>query len=129
MLRGLFPRLFGQFKEGGLVVCQFTASNTGATFTATANSYPGAAMTGSAGQYVLTLGQTVKKLVVVGAHVSCPDEDDLDDFHFLVVNQEDGGAVASTGTVYLTAVDADATPAITAVEDTSIVTVTLYVDR
>lgn len=129
MLRGLFPRLFGQFREGGIVVCQFVASNTGATFTKTANSRVGATFTGSAGQYVLSLGQGVLNMVVVGAHVSCPDEDDLDDFHSLIVNQEDGGVIASTGLAYFTSVDYDATPAITAIEDTSVVTVVLYVNK
>jgi hypothetical protein len=127
MFRGMFPRLFSQFREAGLMVCQFTASNTGATFTATANSRNGATLTGSAGQYLLTLAtqDQCRNLVVVGAHVSCPDEDDLDDFHQLIVNQEDGGVSATAGTVYFTAVDFDATPAITAIEDDSIVTITL----
>lgn len=124
---GMFRRLFSQFREAGLIVCQFTASNTGATFTATANSRNGATFTGSAGQYLLTLatGDRCRNLVVVGAHVSCPDEDDLDDFHQLIVNEEDGGVSATAGTAYFTSVDFDGTPAVTAIEDGSIVTITL----
>ena len=132
MLRGLFPRLFSHFREGGLIVGQFTVSNSGATLTPTANCYSGltmAAGTGT-GQYVLTLAGGARRLVVVAAHCSTFDEDDnVTDGRFITVNQEDGGVVASSGLVYLTSVNMAGTVDEAALPDTAIVTITLIADK
>lgn len=130
MLRGLFPRLFGQFKEGGFIVGQFLVSNSGATLTPTANCYRGLTAAGSAGQYVVTLDDGAKKIVVVGQpHATLPDEDDPTDARLVFVNGEDA-IDAGAGTIALTSLDVEtASPVVTALFDTSILTICLYVDK
>lgn len=134
MLRGLFPRLFGQYREGGLIVGKFTVSNSGATLTpVSGDCYPKLTMaTGTGtGQYVVTLAGGARKLTVVGQpHVSTIDEDDgVTDARLLFVNQEDGGVDAANGKVYLSAMNLAATQDEAALVDTSIVTIVLYADK
>lgn len=130
MLRGLFPRLFGQFREGGFIVGQFLVSNSGATLTPTSNCYTGLTCAGDSGQYVVSLAGGARKIVVVGQpHATLPDEDDPTDARQVFVNGEDA-INATAGTIPLTVLDVEtASPVVSDLFDTSILTICLYVDR
>lgn len=136
MLRGLFPRLFGQFKEGGFIVGQFLVSNSGATLTPTANCYRGLTAAGDTGQYVVTLDDGAKKIVVVGQpHCTLIDEDDPTDARNVFVNGEDA-IDAGAGTIPLTVTTlgtdtagTTGSPAVADLPDGSILTICLYVDK
>ncbi len=129
MLRGLFPRLFSQFREGGLIVGQFLVSNSGATLTPTANCYSGLTATGDSGLYVVTLAGGARQIVVVAAHASLIDEDDnVTDGRVVSVNGEDA-IVASTGTIPLSVANMAGTVDEADLPDGSILTVTLLVNK
>lgn len=131
MLKGLFPRLFGQYREGGLIVGKFTVSNSGATLSAVSGlgeSYVGLTCTGSAGQYILALAGGARKITVVNIHADLMDEDDPNDARVCLVNGEDDISPGN-GTIPFTTLSLAATPAVAALPDTSILTAVLYVDR
>lgn len=129
MLRGLFPRLFGQFREGGLIVGQFLVSNSGATLTPTANCYTGLTAAGDSGQYVVTLAGGARKIVVVGLHTTLIDEDDsVTDGRVVQVNGEDA-INATAGTIPIAVATMAATVDEADLPDGSILTITLYVDK
>lgn len=129
MLRGLFPRLFSQFREGGLIVGQFLVSNSGATLTPTANCYSGLTAAGDSGQYVVTLAGGARKIVVVGLHVSLDDKDDPTDARLAFVNTEDE-INASAGTIPITVLDVEtASPVVADAFDGCVITITLLVDK
>lgn len=129
MLRGLFPRLFSQFREGGLIVGQFLVSNSGATLTPTANCYSGLTAAGDSGLYVVTLAGGARKIVVVAAHASLIDEDDnVTDGRVVSVNGEDA-INASAGTIPLSVANMAGTVDEADLPDGSILTVTLLVDK
>ena len=132
MLRGLFPRLFSQFREGGLIVGQFLVSNSGATLTPTANCYSGLTAAGDTGQYVVTLAGGARKIVVVGQpHVTLFDEDDPTDARDAYVNGEDAISAAA-GTIPVTVITKGTeavAPAVADLPDTSILTIVLLVDK
>jgi hypothetical protein len=128
MLRGLFPRLFSQFREGGLIVGQFLVSNSGATLTPTANCYQGLTAVGGDGTCVVTLAGGGRQVVVVGAHASMPDADDQTGARYLSVNQE-VGINAGAGTVPLAVMKMDGTEDQEPLVDGSVVTVTLLVNK
>lgn len=129
MLRGLFPRLFSQFREGGLIVGQFLVSNSGATLTPTANCYSGLTATGDSGLYVVTLAGGARQIVVIAAHASLIDEDDnVTDGRVVSVNGEDA-INASAGTIPLSVASMAATVDEADLPDGSILTVTLLVNK
>lgn len=132
MLRGLFPRLFGQFREGGFIVGQFLVSNSGATLTPTSNCYVGLTAAGDTGQYVVTLAGGARKIVVVGQpHATLIDEDDDTDGRIVWVNGEDAinpGAGTIPLTVMTNGTEA-AAPDVADLPDGSILTICLYVDK
>lgn len=129
MIRGLFPRLFGNFREGGFMVGQFEASNSGATLTPTDNCFAGLTASGDAGQYVVTLAGGARKLTVVGQpHVSLVDEDDPTDAVNVYVNEEDG-INASAGTIPLTVISIEGTQAVADIPDGAVLTIHLYADK
>lgn len=129
MLRGLFPRLFSQFREGGLIVGQFLVSNSGATLTPTANCYSGLTAAGDSGQYVVTLAGGARQIVVVAAHASLIDEDDnVTDGRIVSVNQEDG-IDAGAGTIPLSVANMAATVDEGDLPDGSVLTITLLVNK
>lgn len=71
MLRGLFPRLFGQFREGGFIHAKFVTSGTTTTVTFAAkstrvrSSYPGLTLARTGvGLYSLTLPGGVKECAI-----------------------------------------------------------------
>lgn len=129
MLRGLFPRLFSQFREGGLIVGQFLVSNSGATLTPTANCYSGLTATGDSGLYVVTLAGGARQIVVVAAHASLIDEDDnVTDGRVVSVNGEDA-IDASAGTIPLSVANMAGTVDEADLPDGSILTVTLLVNK
>jgi hypothetical protein len=129
MLRGLFPRLFSQFREGGLIVGQFLVSNSGATLTPTANCYQGLTAAGDTGQYIVTLAGGARQIVVVGLHVSLDDEDDPTDARLAFVNDEDG-INAGAGTIPITVTDLEtASPVIGDLFDGCVLTITLLVNK
>lgn len=135
MLRGLFPRLFSQFREAGLIVGQFLVSNSGATLTPTANCYSGLTAAGDTGQYIVTLAGGARKIVVVSVHADLMDEDDPTDARVVFVNGEDDIS-ASAGTIPLTVITngtdtagTTGSPAVADLPDGSILTVTLLVDK
>ena len=132
MMKGLFPRLFGQYREGGIVVGKFTVSNSGATLTpVSGESYVGLSASGDTGQYVVTLSGGARKLTVVGVHVSLMDEDDPTDARLVFVNEEDG-INAGAGTIPLTVITNGTeavAPAVADLPDGSVLTITLYTDK
>lgn len=129
MLRGLFPRLFSQFREGGLIVGQFLVSNSGATLTPTANCYSGLTATGDSGLYIVTLAGGARNIVVVAAHATLIDEDDnVTDGRVVSVNGEDA-IDASAGTIPLSVASMAATVDEADLPDGSILTVTLLVNK
>lgn len=129
MLRGLFPRLFSQFREGGLIVGQFLVSNSGATLTPTARCYTGLTAAGDSGQYVVTLAGGARSIVVVSAHASVIDEDDnVTDGRIVSVNEEDGIS-ASAGTIPLSVANMAGTVDEADLPDGSVLTITLLVDK
>jgi hypothetical protein len=131
MLRGLFPRLFSQYREGGLIVGKFTVSNSGATLTAVSGgeSHPLLSAAGDSGQYVVTLAGGARKITVVNAYQTLADEDDPTDARLVFVNSEDG-INASAGTIPLTVLDVEtASPVVADLFDTGVLTVILYVDK
>lgn len=129
MLRGLFPRLFSHFHEGGLIVGQFLVSNSGATLTPTANCYQGLTATGDTGLYVVTLAGGARKIVVIAAHATLIDEDDnVTDGRIVSVNGEDAIS-ASAGTIPLSVANMAGTVDEADLPDGSILTVTLLVDK
>lgn len=130
MLKGLFPRLFGQYREGGLIVGKFTVSNSGATLTpVSGDCYPGLTAAGDSGQYVVTLAGGARKITVVNAYQTLADEDDPTDARLVFVNSEDG-INAGAGTIPLTVLDVEtASPVVSDLFDTAVLVVVLYVDR
>jgi hypothetical protein len=132
MLSGLFPRFFGQYREGGFVVGKFTVSNSGATLTpVSGDSHPKLTAAGDTGQYVVTLAGGARKITLVNAYQTLIDEDDDTDARTVHLNQEDGINVGN-GTIPLTVMSvpttaADAAPA--DLVDTSVLVVILYVDK
>lgn len=129
MIRGVFPRLFGQFREGAIIVGQFLVSNSGATLTPTANCFPGLTAAGDTGQYVVTLAGGARSIVVIACHASLDDEDDPTDARLVFVNDEDG-INAGSGTIPLTVTDLEtASPVISDLFDGCVLTVTLYVNK
>ena len=131
MLRGLFPRLFGQYREGGLIVGKFLVSNSGATLTPVdGESYVGLTAAGSLGQYVVTLRDGARNITVVGQpYATLPDEDDPTDARHVFVNDEDGINEGS-GTIPLTVMDVEtASPVVSALVDGSVLVVILYVNK
>ncbi len=130
MLRGLFPRFFSQFREGGFLCGQFLVSNSGATLTPTANCHPLLTAAGDSGQYVVTLEGGARKITVVGQpHATLADEDDPTDARQVFVNGEDA-IDASAGTIPLTVLDVEtASPIVADLFDTSILTIHLFVDK
>lgn len=132
MFRGLFPRLFGQFREGGLMSGQFLVSNSGATLTPTANCHPALTCAGDTGQYVVTLAGGARNIIVVGQpHATLIDEDDDTDARNVFVNGEDA-INATLGTiplsVYTLGTEATA-PDVADLPDGSILTITLNVNK
>jgi hypothetical protein len=128
MLRGLFPRFFSQFREGGFIVGQFLVSNSGATLTPTANCYVGLTCTGASGAYVLALAGGARQIVVAGAHASMPDADDQTEARYVHVNDEIG-INAGAGTVPLATMKMDGTENEAALIDGSVLTVCLVVNK
>ncbi len=127
MLRFVFPRLFGSYKEGALIVGKFTVSNSGATLTPVeGDCHPQLTCTGDTGVYTLVLDDGCRKLTVVGQpHVTAGTEGNIRNVHVTSI-------VASTGTVVLQATNPGteaAAPAIADLVDTSILTVCLYADK
>lgn len=126
MLRGLFPRLFGQFREGAFIIGQFTVSNSGATLTPTANSYVGLTATGDTGAYTVTLAGGARKLTVVGQpHVTADSEANRRDVDVVSVTASTGAVVLQTVNPGTEAV----APAVADLVDTSILTIHLYADK
>lgn len=71
MLRGLFPRLFGQFREGGMIHAKFVTSGTTTTVTFAAkssrarSSYPGMTLVRTGvGLYSLTVVGGAKEIAI-----------------------------------------------------------------
>jgi hypothetical protein len=139
MLRFLFPRLMGMYKEGGLIVGKFTVSNSGATLTPVAGDcHQDLTAAGDSGQYVVTLKGGARHITVVSCKATLPDEDDPADARQVFVNGEDG-VNAGAGTIPLVVmdlgVDTDAggadTDAVAVADlvDTSVLEVVLYVDK
>lgn len=128
MLRYLFPRLFGQYKEGGLLVGKFLVSNSGATLTPVAgDSHQLLTASGDTGQYVVTLDGGAKKITVVGVHATLMDLDDPTDAKEVYVDEETGIDVAA-GTIPLTVIGIE-TQTIDDLPDGSVLTITLYADK
>lgn len=146
MLKYLKPRFFSQFKEGGLIVGRFTVSNSGGTLTPVTDSVPGSpdshpllSVTGSMGQYVVTLLGGARQITLVNAYQTLPDKDDPTDARHVFLNSEDG-INAGNGTIPLTSVAVETTidtssdqsetfPVISALVDTSELVVCLYVSK
>jgi hypothetical protein len=132
MLRFLFPRLMGMYKEGGLIVGKFLVSNSGATLTPVAgDSYQDLSASGDTGQYVVTLRGGARKLTVVAVHATLMDLDDPTDVRQVYVDEETG-IDAAAGTIPLTVVTNGTeavAPAVADLPDGSVLTITLYVDR
>jgi hypothetical protein len=132
MLSGLFPRFFGQYREGGFVVGKFTVSNSGATLTPVAgDSHPKLTCAGDTGQYVATLAGGARKITLVNAYQTLIDEDDDTDARTVHLNDEDGIDVGA-GTVPLTVMTLGTevtAPAPADLVDTSTLVVILYVDK
>lgn len=127
MLRNLFPRLFGMYREGGLIVGKFTVSNSGATLTPVAgDSFPGLTAAGDTGVYTVTLAGGARKITVVGQpHATAGTEANAREVYVTSV-------AASTGAVVLQVVNPATeavAPAIADLVDGSILTITLYVDK
>jgi hypothetical protein len=130
MLRGLFPRLFGQYREGGIIVGKFTVSNSGATLTAVAGeSHPLLTAAGDTGQYVVALAGGARKITVINAYQTLADEDDPTDARHVFVNSEDGIDPVA-GTIPLTVTDIEtASPVVSDLFDTAQLVIVLYVDK
>ena len=134
MLRGLFPRLFGQYREGGLIVGKFTVSNSGATLTPVSGLHESHVLltaAGDSGQYVVTLDGGARKITFVNAYQTLIDEDDDTDARTVHLNDEEGIDVGA-GTIPLTVMTlgTEATaPAPADLVDTSTLVVILYVDK
>lgn len=140
MLRFLFPRLMGMYKEGGLIVGKFLVSNSGATLTPVAGDcHQDLSAAGDSGQYVVTLRGGARKITVVSCKATLPDEDDPTDARHVFVNGEDG-IDEGAGTIPLVAVNVETTintatdqsetfPVIADLVDGSVLEVVLYVDK
>src|SRR5688572_30665384 len=135
MLRFLFPRLFGQYREGGLIVGKFLVSNSGATLTPVTDPSPGnheshplLSAAGDSGQYVVTLLGGAKQITVVGVHASLMDLDDPNDARVVLLDEETGIDLTA-GTIPITAISLAATPAVADLPDGSVLTITLYVSK
>jgi hypothetical protein len=132
MLKHVFPKLFGQYKQGSLIVGKFLVSNSGATLTPVAgDSHPLLTAAGDTGQYIVTLRDGAQRITVVSVHADLMDEDDPTDARLVFVNGEDD-INAGNGTIPLTVITNGTeavAPAVADLPDTSILTIVLYVDR
>ena len=129
MLRGLFPRLFGQYREGGVVVGKWTISSSGTVATAIADeTHKLLSATAANGTFVVTLSGGARKITVLAAHASMPDRDDQTEYRALSVDDETG-ITESSGTVPFAVMKMDGTENESLLVDTSVVTVALYVDK
>lgn len=132
MLRGLFPRLFGQFREGGFIHTKFVTSGTTTTvtfatkFTRARAAYPGMTLARTGvGLYSLTLPGGCKEMAIAEIIV-VPAAAGRRGLRFEPVAP---GITESTGVVTLQALDYTVgalSDAITAGDE---VHVLLYVDK
>ena len=129
MLRGLFPRLFGQYREGGIVVGKWTISGSGLVATAVAGeTHKLLSAAPASGTFTVTLSGGARKITVLAAHASMPDADDQTEARYLSVNEETGVS-ESAGTVPFAVMKMDGTENEALLVDDSVVTVALYVDK
>lgn len=127
MLRYLFPRLMGQYKEGGLIVGKFTVSNSGATLTPVAGDcHQLLTASGDTGVYTLTLAGGARRITVVGK----PYQTAGSEANRRVVDVT--SVTAGSGAIVLQVVDPATeavAPAIADLVDGETLVVCLYVDR
>ena len=129
MLRGLFPRLFGQYREGGLIVGKWTISGSGLVATSVdGETHNLLSATAADGTFVATLSGGARRITVLAAHASMPDADDQTEYRALAVNEE-VGISESAGTIPFAVMKMDGTEDEELLVDGSVVTVALYVDR
>ena len=126
MIRGLFPRLFGQFREGGILIGQFTF--TGSAWTPTALSHVLLSCADrSAGLATLTLRGGARKLVVMAAHLANIDPTDVTDARFV---QADLPTLSTNATIALRLIGLeDPADDIADPIANSVLTVVLYADK
>lgn len=131
MLRGLFPRLFGQFKEGGIVHAKFTKSGGASPTYAFVSSTPGKsyaglalAHNGGAGLARLTLTGGWRDVSILDARVMGQSALIATSFKVYHYGVNDGN-----GTLDLKFADSSATEAIANIADGDQVWITLYVNK
>jgi hypothetical protein len=132
MLKNLFPRLFGQFREGGIIHAKFVTSGTAGAVTFALKSAVGTQnyqsltlVRSGAGVYTLTLAGAARAIAVLNITVGAPAAR-------AGLRLEPSAAAyisESAGTVSLRSVTASGTVTTDVIDAADEVHVTLYVDR
>lgn len=101
MIKSVFPRLFGQYKEGQIIGGKWTVSAGDGTVTSqTAESHNDVTLANvGSGLYTLTVPKC-RKLFLVNGYVTNPDSDDPTDMRGFWVDEELGGVDAANGKIY-----------------------------
>lgn len=125
MIRGLFPRLFGQFREGGIIVGQFTVGTSGTVLTPTSLSHVLLSMSsGGSGVYTLTLTGGARKLVPLQMTATTATLANQRILQPTLVT-----TTSTNATMTMLSVNNTGTEAAAVLVDGSIVTIVLYVDK
>src|SRR5690606_25278717 len=126
MLKGLFPRLFGQYKEGGLVVGKWTIGASGAPTKVDAETHNNLSLArDNTGTYTLTLAGGAVKMHVLDLRVVNPaDATDVTDFYRAELDAD-----ISNGAVSFVTITGDGTEAINDAISGSRIHAALYISK
>ena len=128
MLRGLFPRLFGQFREGGIITGRFTFTDSGDTWAASTDSYRGFTATDAGTGLVTIAFPKCRKMRVLSALLSAPTVATVTDVR-IIQFPPITDTLAGSGTMGIALYSMDGTEALEDPVDQSVLELVLYCDK
>lgn len=128
MLRGLFPRLFSQFREGGIIRGRFTFADSGDTWSASSDTYTGFTATDAGTGLVTIAFPRCRNMSVLSATLAAPTVGTVTDVR-IVQFPPLTTAIAQAGSMGIALYSMDGTEALEDPVDGSVLEMVLMCDK
>lgn len=128
MLRGLFPRLFSQFREAGIIRGRFTFADSGDTWSASDDTYVGFTATDAGTGLVTIAFPACRNLLVLSATLAAPTVGTVTDVRIIQFPPLTA-TLAKAGTMGIALYSMDGTEALEDPVDGSVLEMVLLCDK